>query len=99
MKPRVILNAAMTLDGKIATKKGSSEISGDEDLLRVHVLRRDCDAIMVGINTVLADDPRLTIHKIPSNPADILYGWWWIVRPEHHSLHGFYLKMPPPSLP
>jgi len=70
MKPRVILNAAMTLDGKIATKKGSSEISGDEDLLRVHVLRRDCDAIMVGINTVLADDPRLTIHKIPSDPAD-----------------------------
>ncbi|MDD1763929.1 MAG: dihydrofolate reductase family protein, partial [Methanobacteriaceae archaeon] len=35
MKPRVILNAAMTLDGKIATKMGSSKISGEEDLLRV----------------------------------------------------------------
>jgi len=34
----VILNAAMTLDGKIATQKGSSEISGQEDLLRVHRL-------------------------------------------------------------
>jgi 2,5-diamino-6-(ribosylamino)-4(3H)-pyrimidinone 5'-phosphate reductase len=64
MKPRVILNAAMTLDGKIATKRGSSEISGEEDLLRVHQLRKECDGIMVGINTVLADDPRLTVHKI-----------------------------------
>ncbi|WJI09011.1 2,5-diamino-6-(ribosylamino)-4(3H)-pyrimidinone 5'-phosphate reductase [Methanobacterium sp. CWC-01] len=70
MKPRVILNAAMTLDGKIATKRGSSEISGKEDLLRVHRLRRDSDAILVGINTVLADDPRLTIHKISADSSD-----------------------------
>ena len=70
MKPYVILNAAMTLDGKIATKNGSSEISGEEDLKRVHKLRKDSDAIMVGINTVLADDPRLTIHKIPSEYDD-----------------------------
>ncbi|MDI6643463.1 MAG: 2,5-diamino-6-(ribosylamino)-4(3H)-pyrimidinone 5'-phosphate reductase [Methanobacteriaceae archaeon] len=70
MKPYVILNAAMTLDGKIATKNGSSEISGDDDLKRVHKLRKESDAIMVGINTVLADDPRLTIHKIPSEPED-----------------------------
>ena len=47
-KPYVILNSAMTLDGKIATKTGSSEISGKEDLLRVHELRKDVDAIMVG---------------------------------------------------
>jgi len=66
MKPYVILNAAMTLDGKIATKTGSSEISGKEDLERVHKLRKEVDGIMVGINTVIADDPRLTIHKIPS---------------------------------
>ncbi len=70
MKPRVILNAAMTLDGKIATRKGNSEISGKEDLLRVHRLRKECDAIMVGINTVLTDDPRLTIHKISMDPAE-----------------------------
>jgi len=62
MRPYVILNAAMTLDGKIATETGSSEISGREDLVRVHELRRESDAIMVGINTVLADDPRLTVH-------------------------------------
>ena len=70
MKPYVILNAAMTLDGKIATKTGSSEISGKEDLIRVHKLRKEMDAIMVGINTLLADDPRLTVHKIDANPED-----------------------------
>ena len=70
IKPKVTLSAAMTLDGKIATKTGSSEISGPEDLLRVHKLRKDMDAIMVGINTVLADDPRLSVHKISSKPDD-----------------------------
>mgnify|MGYP002527877409 FL=1 len=62
MKPYVILSAAMTLDGKIATETGSSNISGEKDLERVHELRKECDAIMVGIGTVLADDPRLTVH-------------------------------------
>lgn len=70
MKPYVILNAAMTLDGKIATQTGSSNISGPEDLKRVHEIRKDCDAIMVGIGTVLADDPRLTVHKIDAKPED-----------------------------
>ena len=60
----------MTLDGKIATKTGSSEISGPEDLKRVHVIRKEADAIMVGINTLLIDDPRLTVHKIPSKTDD-----------------------------
>jgi len=70
VKPYVILNAAMTLDGKIATKTGSSEISGKEDLIRVHKLRKEVDAIMVGINTVLVDDPRLTVHKIDVDAGD-----------------------------
>jgi len=70
MKPYVILNAAMTLDGKIATRTGSSEISGKEDLIRVHKIRKEVDAIMVGINTVLADDPRLTVHKIEAESKD-----------------------------
>ncbi|MCQ2973148.1 MAG: dihydrofolate reductase family protein, partial [archaeon] len=64
MKPYVILNAAMTLDGKIATKTGSSKISGQEDLIRVHELRREVDAIMVGINTVIVDNSCLTAHKV-----------------------------------
>ncbi len=69
-KPYTILNSAMTLDGKMATKTGSSEISGQEDLVRVHELRREVDAIMVGINTVLVDDPKLTVHKISANIDD-----------------------------
>ena len=70
MRPYVILNAAMTLDGKIATENGSSNISGEKDLERVHEIRKDYDGIMVGIGTVLADDPRLTVHKIDANPED-----------------------------
>ncbi|HOI71560.1 MAG TPA: 2,5-diamino-6-(ribosylamino)-4(3H)-pyrimidinone 5'-phosphate reductase [Methanobacterium sp.] len=70
MKPYIILNSAMTLDGKIATRTGSSEISGPEDLQRVHQIRKELDAIMVGINTVLEDDPRLTVHKFSSEESD-----------------------------
>ena len=60
----------MTLDGKIATATGSSNISGEEDLKRVHEIRKECDGIMVGIGTVLADDPRLTVHKINAKSED-----------------------------
>lgn len=70
MRPYVILSAAMTLDGKIATETGSSNISGQKDLQRVHELRKECDGIMVGIGTVIADDPRLTVHKVDANPED-----------------------------
>jgi 2,5-diamino-6-(ribosylamino)-4(3H)-pyrimidinone 5'-phosphate reductase len=70
MKPYVILNAAMTLDGKIATKTGSSEISGNEDLIRVHELRKAVDGIMVGINTVMVDNPKLTAHKVSNDKKD-----------------------------
>lgn len=52
----------MTADGKIATKSGNSAISSNADLRRVHQLRNSADAIMVGISTVLADDPQLTVR-------------------------------------
>jgi len=70
MKPYVILNAAMTLDGKIATSTGSSKISNEKDLIRVHQLRKEVDGIMVGINTVICDNPKLTAHKIESTKED-----------------------------
>ena len=70
MKPYVILNGAMTLDGKIATKIGNSEISGKEDLLRVHKIRKEVDGIMVGIGTVLSDNPRLTPYRVSSDKKD-----------------------------
>ena len=70
MKPYVILNGAMTLDGKIASKTGNSEISGQEDLLRVHKIRKDINGIMVGIGTILSDNPRLTAYRISSDKND-----------------------------
>jgi 2,5-diamino-6-(ribosylamino)-4(3H)-pyrimidinone 5'-phosphate reductase len=63
-RPYVILNAAMTLDGKIATVAGDSGISCKEDLDRVHRLRADVGAVMVGVGTVLADDPSLTVRRV-----------------------------------
>ena len=59
---QITVNAAMTVDGKIATSPGDSAISSKEDLLRVHELRASVDGIVVGISTVLADDPRLTVR-------------------------------------
>ncbi|MGI0002031.1 MAG: 2,5-diamino-6-(ribosylamino)-4(3H)-pyrimidinone 5'-phosphate reductase [Nitrososphaeraceae archaeon] len=59
---QVIVNSAMTVDGKIATRQGDSAISSKDDLIRVHKLRDSVDGIIVGISTVLADNPRLTIR-------------------------------------
>ena len=69
-KPYVILNSAMTLDGKMASKTGNTEISGPEDLIRVHNIRKNVDAIMVGIGTILSDNPRLTSYRVSSNKED-----------------------------
>lgn len=64
MRPYVILNSAMSLDGKIATKTGDSAFSSQEDWVRVHKLRKEVDAVMVGINTVIKDNPRLTVRSV-----------------------------------
>jgi diaminohydroxyphosphoribosylaminopyrimidine deaminase/5-amino-6-(5-phosphoribosylamino)uracil reductase len=59
--PFVTAKFAISLDGKIATRKGDSRwISGSEARKYVHCLRYTTDAIMAGVNTVLADDPHLT---------------------------------------
>ena len=60
-KPLVILKAAMTLDGKVATRTGDSKwISGEDSRALAHRWRASADAVIVGIGTALADDPQLT---------------------------------------
>jgi len=59
--PFTIYKAAMTLDGQLATRSGDSRwVSSPESRQRVHQLRDQVDVIMVGIQTILADDPQLT---------------------------------------
>src|ERR671932_1502406 len=73
--PSVKINAAMTIDGKIATVSGDSKISSREDLNRVHELRSSVDAIMVGISTVLVDNPMLSVRlpkRLGADPVRII---------------------------
>ena len=54
----------MTIDGKIATNRGDSTISSKQDLRRLHRLRSSVDAIVIGISTVIVDNPRLTVRLV-----------------------------------
>ncbi len=74
---KVIINCAMSVDGKIALRtRKQTHISSDEDKRRVHKLRNQADAILVGVETVIADDPKLTVNakyvRNPRNPIRIV---------------------------
>lgn len=83
-RPFVFINAAMSADGKIATmERKQTRISGSLDIERVDELRASSDAIMVGIGTVLSDNPNLTVKSqkrrekrtaqgLPENPVRIV---------------------------
>lgn len=65
-RPFIILKYAQSLDGRIATSTGDSKwISGEAERAISHALRARCDGIMVGVGTVLADDPELTVRLVP----------------------------------
>jgi len=80
----VVVNAAMSADGKLSTREREQvAISGPDDFDRVDALRAESDAVMVGVGTVLADDPSLTVDDEarrerrrdagkPENPARIV---------------------------
>ena len=74
---KVIINCAMSADGKIAlSSRKQTDISNDLDRKRVHELRNSVDGILVGIGTVLTDDPNLTVKSEyvddPKNPVRIV---------------------------
>lgn len=74
---KVIINCAMSADGKIALKtRRQTRISNEEDERRVHRLRNASDAILVGVETILSDNPKLTVKekyiKRPRHPLRIV---------------------------
>jgi diaminohydroxyphosphoribosylaminopyrimidine deaminase/5-amino-6-(5-phosphoribosylamino)uracil reductase len=71
----VVLKLALSLDGRIATRTGASRwITGATARKQVHVLRAKYSAIGVGIGTVLADDPELTVRDAPGvNPIRVVF--------------------------
>lgn len=65
-RPYVVLKYAQTLDGRIATANGDSKwISCEAERTVSHALRAACDAVMVGVDTVIRDDPQLTVRMVP----------------------------------
>ena len=71
--PKIILSAAISIDGKITTISGDSKLSSKKDLVRLHKLRSQVDAILIGKNTVNKDDPLLTVrYSKGKNPVRII---------------------------
>ena len=72
-RPHIILSAAISLDGKIATRNGDSKFSSKLDKIRVHKLRSKVDGILIGTNTLLRDNPILTVrYSKGENPTRII---------------------------
>jgi len=77
-RPHVTINCAMSADGKIALpNRKQLRISSDEDIKRMYNLRNESDAVLVGIDTILSDDPKLTVKekyvKNPKQPLRVIF--------------------------
>ncbi|MFZ4534452.1 MAG: RibD family protein, partial [Alsobacter sp.] len=72
--PFVVAQLGQSLDGRIATVSGESRyINGMAALDHLHAIRAHVDAVLVGIGTVLADDPQLTVRRVAGrNPARVV---------------------------
>jgi len=72
-RPYVILSAAITLDGKLGVKSKRTKLSSKNDKIRVHKLRSNVDAVIIGKNTVHLDNPSLTVRYVKGqNPVRII---------------------------
>jgi diaminohydroxyphosphoribosylaminopyrimidine deaminase/5-amino-6-(5-phosphoribosylamino)uracil reductase len=87
-RPAFTLKAAITLDGKIATVAGNSKwITGEDARTDAHWLRRTRDAVLVGVNTVLQDDPWLNVRMVKGrDPVRIVLDSQLRTPPDAHLL-------------
>ncbi len=86
----VIAHLAQSLDGRIATLRGASQwITGPEDLSHTHRMRALADAVLVGTNTVVLDDPMLTVRRCEGpNPVRVVLDPRGQIAGERHVFDG-----------
>jgi len=73
-RPKVVVKYAQSIDGRISTADGDARwISGEPERRVSHALRASCDAVLVGVGTVIQDDPQLTVRMVPgASPARVV---------------------------
>jgi len=72
-RPYVIISSAMSVDGKLSSRADYSKLSCPQDLVRRDRLRSEVDAVMVGANTVIKDNPHLTVKRVAGrNPLRVI---------------------------
>lgn len=88
-QPYILVKTAMSLDGKIATCSGDSKwISNEKSRRFVHKMRTKFDAILVGTNTVLRDNPILSSHGYGKNPIRVILDEKLKIPPNYNVIDG-----------
>ncbi|MDR2860367.1 MAG: bifunctional diaminohydroxyphosphoribosylaminopyrimidine deaminase/5-amino-6-(5-phosphoribosylamino)uracil reductase RibD [Elusimicrobiota bacterium] len=89
VKPKITVKAAMTLDGKIATRSYDSKwISSEKSRDYAHKLRTQYDAVLIGSKTAILDNPFLTAHNKGKNPIRVIIDFKLKIPSKHHLLDG-----------